>query len=171
VNDALCPCGGSAELGSADRSYAACCGRFHRSSKLEPPSPEALMRSRFSAFAKADIDWLHRTLHPEHEDRRRPKSAFRKDLTRHFATGVRYVRLEVLDAPKVASWETGLVLFVAHGVVKKADFLLAELSTFQPDGQGWRYLSGQTIPETALGPDAPGGRVRLADLRRRGIVV
>lgn len=129
------------------------------------------MRSRFSAFAKGDIDWLYRTLHTDHEDRRRSKSAFRKDLSRHFATGVRYTRLEVLDAPAVASWETGVVLFIAHGIVKKADFVLAELSSFRHDGAGWRYLAGQTIPDTAIGPDVPGGRVRLAELRRRGIVV
>jgi SEC-C motif-containing protein len=127
------------------------------------------MRSRFAAFAKANIDWLYRSMHPEHEDRARSRSAFRRDLERHFATGVRYTRLEVLDAPRATTLEPGYVLFVAHGVVKKADFLLAELSTFLHDGQGWRYRSGQTLSETVIGrPDA---RTTIADLKRRGLVV
>ena len=157
-----CPCGLAA-------AYEACCGRFHGKATREPATPEELMRSRFSAFATANSDWLYRSLHQEHPDRERSRSAFRRDLERHFATGVRYTRLEVVDAPRCSSLEPGSVLFIAHGTVKGADFLLAELSTFLHDGRGWRYREGQTIPEAAIG--RPEKRATIGELRARGIVV
>ena len=38
-------------------SYAACCARYIEE-KLPAPSAEALMRSRYTAFALGDIDYL-----------------------------------------------------------------------------------------------------------------
>lgn len=49
-----CPCGGG--------RYADCCGRFHRGAAL-PDSAEQLMRSRYSAYALGNDDWLRRTWH------------------------------------------------------------------------------------------------------------
>lgn len=50
-----CPCGLPAP-------YAACCARFHRG---EPaPTAELLMRSRYSAFAVRDAEYLLRSWHP-----------------------------------------------------------------------------------------------------------
>lgn len=44
-----------------------CCEPFHDGEKL-PPTPEALMRSRFSAFVKEDSDFLVRNcLAPGHK--------------------------------------------------------------------------------------------------------
>ena len=48
-----CPCG-------SGRAYGACCGRFHGGE--EPPDAEALMRSRFAAFARGEYEYLWRTL-------------------------------------------------------------------------------------------------------------
>lgn len=156
-----CPCG-------LPSRYVDCCGRFHGKTPREPATPEELMRSRFSAFATANVGWLYRSLHADHPDRARSRSAFRRDLERHFATGVRYTELEVVEAPRATSLTDGTVLFIAHGTVKGQSFLLAELSTFRHDGTGWRYREGQTIPEAAIG--RPGARSQIADLRARGIV-
>ena len=56
-----CPC-------TSGRAYADCCAPFHRGER-EPETPEALMRSRFAAFALGDAEYLWRTLHEDHEDR------------------------------------------------------------------------------------------------------
>jgi SEC-C motif-containing protein len=50
-----CPCG----LGD---DYDACCGRLHAGAPA--PTAEALMRSRYSAFAVGDHGYLLRTWHP-----------------------------------------------------------------------------------------------------------
>lgn len=49
-----CPCGHA--------SYAGCCGRFHRG-EASPPTAEALMRSRYSAYVLGLADWLRQTWH------------------------------------------------------------------------------------------------------------
>jgi len=51
-----CPCGSSA-------AYAACCEPYHRGTAL-PPTAEALMRSRYSAYAAGLEDYLLATWHP-----------------------------------------------------------------------------------------------------------
>jgi len=57
-----CPCGTGEE-------YGRCCGRFHCGA-ADPPTAQALMRSRYAAFAVGDADYLFRTWHP----RTRPDS-------------------------------------------------------------------------------------------------
>ena len=52
-----CPCG-------SGQSYSACCQPFITGTAIAP-TPEALMRSRYSAFTVVDIDYLHDTLAPE----------------------------------------------------------------------------------------------------------
>jgi SEC-C motif domain protein len=51
-----CPCGSAL-------SYGQCCGRLHRGEAVAS-SPEQLMRSRYSAFAVQDADYLLATWHP-----------------------------------------------------------------------------------------------------------
>ncbi|WP_404816190.1 YchJ family protein [Streptomyces thermolineatus] len=51
-----CPCGSGG-------SYADCCGALHRSREAAPTA-ERLMRSRYSAFAVGDAEYLLRTWHP-----------------------------------------------------------------------------------------------------------
>ena len=49
-----CPCGG--------RSYGLCCRPLHRGER-QASSAEQLMRSRYSAFARGEIDYLLATHH------------------------------------------------------------------------------------------------------------
>ena len=49
-----CPCG-------SGLSFDACCRPYHQGER--PPSPEALMRSRYSAFALSQRDYLLATWH------------------------------------------------------------------------------------------------------------
>ncbi len=52
MNDAPCPCG-------RGTPYAECCGRYHAGPlHLQAPTAEALMRSRYSAFALGIGDYL-----------------------------------------------------------------------------------------------------------------
>lgn len=51
-----CPCGSGA-------GYVECCGPLHRGTQ-DARTPEELMRSRYSAFALGDADYLLRTWHP-----------------------------------------------------------------------------------------------------------
>ncbi|KXZ51405.1 hypothetical protein GPECTOR_12g367 [Gonium pectorale] len=55
--DAPCPCGSSA-------LYQGCCGPYH-AAPATVPSPEALLRSRYSAYAAKDPSFIADTTHPD----------------------------------------------------------------------------------------------------------
>ncbi len=53
---ALCPCGSS-------KTYKQCCQPFHEKAQL-PQTAEELMRSRYSAFVKGELEYLKGTIIP-----------------------------------------------------------------------------------------------------------
>jgi len=122
-----CPC-------TSGRAYADCCAPFHRGER-EAPTPEALMRSRFAAYARGDVDYLWRTLHPDHEDRAAPKEPFLR-TAKHACATYKYMRLRILEAREAE------VLFRASVFEKGRDLSFLELSTFATDDGEWRYRSG-----------------------------
>lgn len=96
------------------------------------------MRSRFSAYARGDAEYLWRTLHPDHPDRTAPREDLLRAL-RHAAATYKYMRLRILDA------KGKQVLFRAGVFEKGKDRSFMELSTFADDGVGWRYVEGITL--------------------------
>jgi SEC-C motif-containing protein len=110
-----CPCG-------LPSSYDLCCGRFHRG-EATPPTAEALMRSRYSAFAIGDAGYLLATWHPS----TRPRSV---------ETGSGWLRLEVLEAAGGLLDIEGTVRFRASA----RDGVVEERSRFLRDGGRWSYL-------------------------------
>ncbi|MFG6160049.1 YchJ family protein [Halomonas sp. 1390] len=123
--DPACPCG-------SDRPLSECCGRYHRG---EPaPSPEALMRSRYSAFAFDLTDYLLGTWHSS----TRPSNLTGDDATR-------WRRLEILDHD--AQDDRGQVHFRATFQEGRRWGVLEERSRFvrerMGDEQRWVYLDGE----------------------------
>jgi SEC-C motif-containing protein len=123
-----CPCG----LGEP---YDVCCGRFHRG-EAEAPTAEALMRSRFSAFAVRDEAYLLRTWHPS---TRPPRVELDPDQE--------WFRLDILGKQRGGLLDTsGTVEFRAQyrlgGRVGATD----EHSRFVRDGGAWQYVGA--IPQT-----------------------
>ncbi|MFI6474953.1 YchJ family protein [Streptomyces sp. NPDC050516] len=117
-----CPCGLPA-------AYVECCGRYH-SGAAAAPTAEALMRSRFSAFAVQDGPYLLRTWHPD----TRPAEI-------DFDPGMRWTRLEILDtADGSAFHSTGTVTFRAHYTHGGEAGSLHEQSRFSRVDGAWVYL-------------------------------
>lgn len=58
VEDA-CPCG-------SGRAFQTCCGPFLAGSR-HPDTAELLMRSRYSAYVRENISYLHHTLWPKYQ--------------------------------------------------------------------------------------------------------
>ena len=110
-----CPCG----IGT----YDVHCGRLHRG-EAQAETPEELMRSRYSAYAVGDTDYVWRTWHP----RTRPER-----VTEH---GIEWTGLEVIDAHGDA--ETGVVEFVA----RHSGGGLHEVSRFERRAGRWFYVDG-----------------------------
>ncbi|WP_445157781.1 YchJ family protein [Halomonas sp. E14] len=118
---ARCPC-------DPTRPYAGCCGRFHAGEAA--PTPEALMRSRYSAFALGLDDYLLATWHAS----TRPT-----DLNWDEAT--HWIRLEVLDHR--AAGERGHVHFRATFREGRRWGVLEENSRFVHEAGRWCYVDGE----------------------------
>lgn len=123
---ASCPCG-------LPRAYAQCCGRYHAGAlHLGAPTPEALMRSRYSAYSLGLREYVLATWHPS----TRPEKMERYD------SGVKWLGLTVKRAWTVACDE-GFVEFVARSRAPgggPAD-RLEELSRFVRTDGRWQYVA------------------------------
>ncbi|GIG36919.1 YchJ family protein [Cellulomonas pakistanensis] len=114
--------------------YDECCGPLHRGERTAPTA-EALMRSRYSAFAVGDAGYLRATWHPAS----RPADL---DLD----AGTRWLRLDVLATAAGGPFDTaGTVEFRA--TYRDADGTrgaLHELSRFVREDGRWLYVDGTT---------------------------
>ncbi|MDT0163959.1 YchJ family protein [Actinotalea sp. AC32] len=118
-----CPCG-------TGLTYDDCCGPFHAGTTA--PTAEALMRSRFSAFAVGDPEYLLRTWHPD----TRPT-----DLVLDPAT--RWYRLDVLHTERGRLLDDdGVVEFRAFYRSVDGSGTLHEVSRFVRAGRQWLYVDG-----------------------------
>jgi SEC-C motif-containing protein len=132
-----CPCTPAAR-------YASCCRPYHRG-EGEPPDAETLMRSRYSAFALGEIEYLWRTLHPTHEDRSRPVEEVLREL-RQATRKFKYRGLSILDRSPPDAAGLAQVLFLARVFESGKDRSFVERSDFRLDGSGWRYVGGVLRP-------------------------
>ncbi|RVU25210.1 hypothetical protein EOT10_13145 [Streptomyces antnestii] len=122
-----CPCGLPAP-------YDACCGRYH-SGSANAPTAEALMRSRYCAFAVKDAAYLLRTWHPA----TRPPS-----IT--FEPGMKWTGLEILGTTEGSAFHTtGTVTFRARYTEGGRPGSLHERSRFSRVDGAWVYLDGDFI--------------------------
>ncbi|WP_305091400.1 YchJ family protein [Prescottella sp. R16] len=122
ADDARCPC-------QSGDTYGNCCGRYH-SGAATAPTAEALMRSRYAAFARGDADYLRRTWHPS----TRPDT-LDLDPEQH------WLRLDVLATTGGGPFDTtGTVDFEAfyrYGRVRES---LREHSRFVRENGQWLYV-------------------------------
>lgn len=142
-----CPCG-------TQKNYSDCCGAFIDNVRL-PQTPEELMRSRYTAYANANIDYIQRTMKGPALTRFHPENA------KQWAEAVEWLQLKVVasavDGPK------GTVEFLAYFKENNKKFVMHELSEFlQEEGQ-WYYVDGsnpkhkphQHMPEVRLNRNDP----------------
>jgi SEC-C motif-containing protein len=113
--------------------YSLCCGRFHDGSAV-PATAEQLMRSRYSAFAVGDGDYLYDTW----DSAGRPAEIGLDD-------GLRWTRLEILETVRGGPFDTdGVVEFRAHYRAARSAGARHERSWFAKKGGRWVYVSGDT---------------------------
>ena len=124
----ICPCRSAPDA----LPYEACCGRYHSGAlQLQAPTAEALMRSRYSAFAQDRLDYLLATWHPS----QRPAKL---DLN---PAGLKWLGLE-LRRHTVIDPDHATVEFVARSKLGGRAERLHELSRFVREGGRWFYLDG-----------------------------
>ncbi len=119
-----CPCGSALE-------YAQCCGQYI-AGEAKPNTPEALMRSRYTAFAKKKFAYLMTTMHGDvlkHFD----ISAARRD-----ADLIRWVKLEVVRSE--VEEDKAIIEFKAHLRFQGRNAVMHEISQFERISGEWFYV-------------------------------
>ncbi|MDR7085250.1 SEC-C motif-containing protein [Aeromicrobium panaciterrae] len=119
-----CPC-------LSGLTYDDCCGRLH-SGAAAAQSAEQLMRSRFSAFAVGDPDYLLASWHPS----TRP-AELELDADR------RWYRLDIIATSGGTPFETtGVVEFEAYYRSPQGAGSQHEVSRFVRENGAWLYVDG-----------------------------
>jgi SEC-C motif-containing protein len=120
-----CPCSSGAPL-------ADCCAPYLDGTR-PAPTAEALMRSRYSAYALGRGSYLKATWHPS----TRPANL-------HLDPGRNWLGLKVLRAAQGAQDDDrGVVEFVARFKVAGRGHRLHEISRFEKLNGRWLYLDGE----------------------------
>jgi SEC-C motif-containing protein len=132
-----CPCG-------SGRPYAECCEPYI-TGKAKPPTAEALMRSRYSAYAEHEVDYIISTcVH-------RGKNDIDLKSTRDWSEQSTWLGLKIVASEKGGLADTeGLVEFEA---VYERDGLKEvhhERAKFKKENGDWLYDDGVVAPHTVV---------------------
>lgn len=133
-----CPCG-------SGQTYDECCGPII-SKETPAPTAEALMRSRYTAFATGAIDHLHDSLAPGTRD------DFSHEETKTWSESAEWLGLEIADTRGGREDdESGEVEFTAKFKQAAGASSHRERANFEKiDGQ-WYYVDGRVMgPETIV---------------------
>jgi SEC-C motif-containing protein len=135
-NDA-CPCG-------SGRKYKKCCLPYLELIEW-PPTPEALMRSRYTAYVVGHAQHLYRTTHPDHESVRDvPRERYIRE-TEEYCKQIEFVGLTIH-----ATWEPdedgiAQVEFTADYILDGEASSFSERSSFVQVADRWVYLNGREV--------------------------
>ncbi len=137
-----CPCG-------SGRTYDLCCGPIITDLK-NASGPEALMRSRYTAFCQGEMDHLRASMVEEH------RGEFHVQDVLRWNRDTQWLGLEILDAS--SEGQSGEVRFKVTFRHRGANQTLTERSRFvQRDGR-WYYLDGEHETATQRNESAKVGR-------------
>ena len=123
-------------LCGSNKNYDTCCGQYHQG-KLAP-TPESLMRSRYSAFVKGDLTYIEKTSAGE------ARLAFNRRSREHALGQTEWLGLQILDVQRggendAAGFVTFKIRFKENGQL----FTQTERSEFRRIGNEWRYWNGE----------------------------
>lgn len=122
-----CPC-------CSGKLYENCCKSFHTGEK-HAPSAEALMRSRFSAFAIPNGEYLMETTLPK-----KRKFHNKKDL-QEWGEINEWTKLEIIKTPALNQVEFKAYYNDENGKPQ----IHHEFSLFQKENNRWYYVSGEFL--------------------------
>ncbi len=127
----LCPCG-------SNQNFEQCCQPYLEQ-KEQAPTPEKLMRSRYTAYAQLNIDYIAATMKGP------ALLGFDANATLAWAQQVQWLNLKILAAPPVKMPETkGSVEFMARYLLQNQENILHEISEFHFENGRWYYYDGRT---------------------------
>lgn len=129
-----CPCG-------SGKTYADCCERYISGTKLAP-GPEELMRARYTAYVKKEIDFIVDTHNPA------TISSLDRDSVVQWAEESEWLGLEIMRSE--TNGNEGTVEFVAKFKQEGVDYDHHEISSFVKTDDEWFFDDGYTPSATVV---------------------
>ena len=138
-----CPCG-------SQKEYSECCEPLHKG-KASAATAEQLMRSRYAAYAKQELDYLFNTTHPE------SREDYDADSTREWAANSSWDHIEIVSTNAgTADDSEGEVEFIAHFADRKGRKLMHhELALFEKFEGNWYFKDGRYAKPQTVKREAP----------------
>lgn len=127
-----CPCGSHAD-------YRSCCSPYITEQSCAP-TPEALMRSRYTAYTLAHIHYIKKTM------KGKALIGFNELEAKKWSQTVTWLQLKILNTEKKDE-TTGIVEFIATYMDKHIINSIHEISHFECINNIWFYMEGQIIPQ------------------------
>jgi len=129
-------------------TYQACCGVYHDGEQL-PKTAADLMRSRFTAYAMRNADYLIASW----DSSKRPANI---DFSKETAE---WQSLSIISTKKGSATDSkGVVEFKAFYQQDGVDYFMHEISRFVKNGQRWQYLDGVVKAVNKVGVDTNTGK-------------
>lgn len=123
-----CPC-------CSEKNYQNCCQPYVELEKI-PETPEALMRSRYTAYTQANVDYIIETMKGE--------AAKNFDLVsaKQWAEAVKWISLNVTSTREEN--DKGFVGFEASFILNEKLHVMHENSEFLKENDKWFYIKGDS---------------------------
>ncbi len=137
----LCPCG-------SGKPYSECCEPIIKGHSLAP-TPEALMRSRYTAYAKHEVQWLKESLDPSQQTDYDEKSV--EDWSKRS----QWLGIQILQTKTEEEKNIGWVEFVCkykQGTVAREHH---ELSEFHKVKGAWLFYDGRAVKPSTIHKTTP----------------
>ena len=127
----LCAC-------CSGKVYEKCC-QIYINGIARPVTAEQLMRSRYTAYARCEVNYIINTTHPSTRGKYSPKAI------EEWAISSVWGKLEIISTRKGASQDTiGYVEFKAYYLDSKGqNHLHHEYSTFERLEVNWFFVEGE----------------------------
>ncbi len=126
----LCPCG-------SEIIYENCCGNYIEKNQAAP-NPEALMRSRYSAYFLGKVDYIEKTMKGE------PLRLFNPTDVAKWLIDVKWQGLKVIQQ-RLKSEKLGFVSFEARYLYQGKPESICEKSEFHKIDDRWFYVGGKSL--------------------------
>ena len=136
----LCPCG-------SKKAEQYCCGMY-LAGKKQPETAEKLMRSRYTAFCRGDVDYLIDTRHPD------KRLSDRTELAKSIEN-TQWLGLTIINTQAGKKNDAkGIVEFEAIYRTNEPGQLHERSQFVKIDGR-WFYVDGDILPGTVPKPKEP----------------
>lgn len=129
-----CPCGSSLK-------YKKCCKVFHDNIK-NPLNALELMKSRFSAYAFKQCNYIIKTTHKENQDYSENVLEWKKEIE-IFSSNTDFDKLEILEF--IEGEIESFVTFRATLFQNKNNVSFIEKSRFKKEDNIWLYVDGEFL--------------------------